>query len=218
MMKKYFKSTDCEDIKIIGNTFPQCHQFIKEIDRESKEDFYTADRTFLNGDINNLHQLRPLYGLKLDRRAKVTDHLVCIVPGVPVLNNRFIELLQQFKLGKYFTLPITIIEEKNKELHYFCFCCLNRFTDYVDFPSSIFRKHDAIVTHIKDFEDYKASDRPKPVEIRFNNKKVANFDVFKLQGITYGSDLFISEELADKLVKENITGIEIDRKTVAIVE
>lgn len=217
-MKKYFKCTDSEDLQIIGNTFPQCYQFIKGIDRESKEDFYIANKIFLNDDVNNLHLLRPLYGLRLDQRAKVTDHLICIVPGVPVINNRFFELLQQFKLGKYFTLPITIIGKKNEMLHYYCFCCLNCLTDYVDYPSSIFRKRDTIVKHIKDFEDYKALDRPKPVEIRFTKKGVEEFDVFKVPGITYGSDLFVSENLADRLVEEKITGIEIDRDTIAIAE
>ena len=216
-MKKYYLWSECADTTIIGNSVPQCWHFIKKITADSKEDFYITDRAFMNGDIQKLIQLQPLYGIRMDRRAKITDFLSCIVPRFPIVNHRVLNLFQEYNAGKYFTLPITIIRNK-EELLYFCYCCLNRFTEYVDFPKSIFRKQEGKITGINNLEEYKKLGYPDPIEIHIKKESIPYVDIFVLPGITYGPNFFISEELAKRLEDDNFTGQEINKDIIAIAD
>ena len=216
-MKIFYLLTYETESKIIGNSFPQCWHFIRGISKDEKTEFYTANDVFFEGDINKMNQLKELYGLRMDRQAKVTDYLHCIVPIIPVINQRMLNLFHEYKEGSYFTLPMTVIR-KNEELKYFCYCTLNRYTEYIDYSRSIFRKNNIEFTGLKDFEDYKQKGYPDPVEIYFSKKEIADVDIFVLKRVNNGPDIFISEELAKRLEEENFTGQKIDKEIIAIVD
>ncbi len=230
-MKEYYLLKSSSDINEIG-TYPQCQDFVKGTSKEDIELLYIAERAMKRNNLDDISKIHELSGLKIHGRAKVTDFICSNVPNVTIVNRRMIDILSKYSIGECILIPIKL-KRRGVVWDYYCFYCRNDMNEYVDFSKSVFRMDSFMnldgseelppfsnLQEIKDLREKALLDLKiiNPQKILLKKDFPKGLDIFTLPNITRTAELFISSSLADRLVEEKITGIEIDRDIIAIAE
>ena len=224
-MKEYFLCKETPNFKAVGNVYPQCCNFIKNLPEEKKELVYIASDAMTKGDIAKLKEIKKLVGLRLS--GKLTDYLSSILPYRPVFNQKVVNILSKFRMGEHYYLPMEI-NYRGEVYIYYALYCNDIYTKYVDFAKSEFEifsnnvseeNKSKILNMITDRESFIKAKQL----IYFTTRKVqlradfpSELDTFVLPKLFQETEWFASKVLCETIENSNISGIEINREIKAI--
>lgn len=170
----------------------------------------------------------------LHSRAKLTDLLsVTPISGGLLVSERLKDLFEKFPMVAHHFYSAKIQHKKTLHENYFWMHILSDFTNQVNYPLSTFfiyqnYTHNIGYIEISSKEDYftkkakiKENNPGKTVtiwaeKIQMNPEFDKNINLFEIG--SFNSDCFISTELKEELIAQNITGCDIKLATNIIIE
>lgn len=165
--------------------------------------------------------------VRMNKRAKLTDMLSCFKLGISdnfIISERMRAILEKFKIQPHLFVDCNVEKSNGDALRYSVLHFQgNQFSEMVDFKNSIFRIAETFlpldgtepiirINSYSDFIQKKEELRLQNLYIRLdkyavNKDNVNKFDMYTFWPFNDGN--FISKELRDTIVDNNLTGIEI---------
>lgn len=220
MKKKYFEIGDSIESRIIGREYPQCFTFQKGFNGEAKGSFYETC-TFFRQNIYPPF-VPNLDGLKLSRRAKITDSLSNSILGMPLINHRTLTIFKLLNFCEHRIYP-AIIYGKSMLQYYFIYP-IDCISEHIIWNKCRFemkhnkREIELPVTNTK--EEYNKFRMTLGNGTMLIDTLALDFDVqldfFILKNMGVPLSYFVSERFIDVIDKNNITGFSIERTLTLI--
>jgi hypothetical protein len=177
-----------------------------------------ANDSFRKVLFDSFPDFQPKYGLILNPNSKETDLLDSVSLGFGfVVSERLKILLREFILPPHRFYPMDVI---GSAINYFWFHYITEIEKYIDYAKTeieVYKSRAPFnVEEIKTFSSqieimnfkralpYNKAIKFKSIQLKEN---FPNYDIFEITGAQYFT--LISERLRDKLIRENITGLEI---------
>ena len=214
-MAQYYLFKESIDHKVIGSHYPQCSGVLDGYDNEY-ENQYSLYR-FAHQKGIEINYVPDLTAIKIFERTKVTDVISCgLGPGNDlVISPKFKSIITEFSSSKYQLFEATVNKKKEK-FQYWWVHYIYDLEKFVDFKSSTFFHVKAELKEkadkIKNYQDYRKfyDEEDKLGFIKTTNTvlKHAPLDFFMVG--QFNQTHYISQALKDRLVSENITGIEFE--------
>jgi hypothetical protein len=218
---KYFKVSLSTNIKEIGS-YPQIQSMTKNYDYDSNSSVYR-----LNNFKNKIPEFKPnLNSFVLDNHAKPTDVLSSAFLGSfgILINSKINKILSQFKLINHTKYLASVYFPKDDSiLEYYWLHFLSNLEKKIDYKESFFYssgKHFLTIPNYESYIEQKDSlgkfKKLYAKEIVIKEKFIKHYDLFNIPEID--SSIYISEKLKNVLVKENVTGVDIDQQKILKIE
>jgi hypothetical protein len=205
---KYYSIGKSTDLDTIGE-YPQI---------EKEYDYNLADpHSYWNVSWNKLPDFNPVYKIKIQHKAKITNLLNNLSGFYGLTVDRSLkELLSKFKLPEHKFYPIQVAQN-NKQLDYYWFHFVNSFLEYVDFQNTTFELFRATppfnvlkelsfssVSELHKMEDKLNFEKDICLKKIILKKNFPNYDIISLSNIA--PILLVSENLKKALEESDLNG------------
>lgn len=206
----YFKLETAAGTKETGPKYPQAHCL-------------TLESAFVLKS-NKKVGSAPDLAYELVPRAKLTDVLSqASISATGILcNQRMVTLLNKFKLQDHHLFPCRVYTSKRNK-YFWLQCISTKMIRYIDFPNSTFYRVDyGFGTDeqfkLRSYEQYQSKNKKLPLgswiqagTIQLSSRYKHDLDLFSIPEID--GRLYISQRLAEALIKKKISGIKIIEAT-----
>lgn len=228
MKKRYYLCDYSVEVDEIG-WFPQCHQFVDGISESQRQKFYRVDKAASQTKTKLAKDIRHLNGLKIFGWAKRTDILSCIVPAIPCLDEKTMNVFKNFDLGNHYFIP-TKFDRRGKIFNYWFLYVANPVLQFLNYPECKFLERGLLsgpapfpvepIGSYAEFLEYlkhlrQCSRVIEPLKIVMNSDFPDSLDMFTIYDL-FLSQFFLSERLCDALKANRISGLEVTDFTIDI--